>query len=59
MIGSVMRFGVAVMALVLLPATAGAQPCTESLTALFERVSPAVVSIQAMKINKNRPQRRF
>ena len=53
------RFGVAVMALVLLPATAGAQPCTESLTALFERVSPAVVSIQAMKINKNRPQRRF
>jgi S1-C subfamily serine protease len=55
----VTRFGVAVMALVLLPATAGAQPCTESLTALFERVSPAVVSIQAMKINKNRPQRRF
>ena len=26
---------------------------------LFERVSPSVVSIQAMKINKERPQRRF
>jgi S1-C subfamily serine protease len=26
---------------------------------LFDRVSPAVVSIQAMKINKTKPQRRF
>src|ERR1051325_4636328 len=41
------------------PAGAGAQPCTESLASLFERVSPAVVSIQAMKINKIRPQKRF
>ena len=43
----------------LLPASAEAQPCTESLAVLFERVSPAVVSIQATKINKAKPQRRF
>jgi serine protease Do len=43
----------------LLPLGAAAQPCTESLAAVFERVSPSVVSIQAMKINKIRPQRRF
>ncbi len=43
----------------LLPATALAQPCTEPLAVLFERVSPAVVSIQATKINKAKPQRRF
>jgi S1-C subfamily serine protease len=43
----------------LLPATVDAQPCTESLAVLFERVSPAVVSIQATKINKAKPQRRF
>src|SRR5206468_114246 len=46
--------------LVALPASAVAQsPCTESLAALFERVSPTVVSIQATKINKAKPQRRF
>ncbi len=55
--------GVAVV-LALLPLTAGAQtttttPCTETLAQLFDRVSPAVVSIQVMKINKSRPQRRF
>jgi serine protease Do len=38
---------------------AAAQPCTEPLAVIFERVSPAVVSIQAMKINKIKPQRRF
>jgi S1-C subfamily serine protease len=38
---------------------AAAASCTEPYTVLFERVSPAVVSIQAMKINKERPQRRF
>ena len=48
-----------VFTLLLAPALAGAQPCTEPLPQLFERVSPAVVSIQAMKINKARPQRRF
>jgi S1-C subfamily serine protease len=48
-----------VLALVALPSVAGAQPCTEPLTQLFDRVSPAVVSIQAMKINKTKPDRRF
>ncbi|OLC11842.1 MAG: hypothetical protein AUH29_18295 [Candidatus Rokubacteria bacterium 13_1_40CM_69_27] len=47
------------LALLLLPAAASAESCTEPLTALFERLSPAVVSIQAMKINKAKPQRRF
>ena len=41
------------------PIASAAQPCTETLAQLFERVSPAVVSIQAMKINKIKPQRRF
>ena len=41
------------------PQLALAQPCTESLATLFERVSPTVVSIQATKINKAKPQRRF
>src|SRR5216117_1832346 len=54
-----MRSGTIVLAVLALPSTAAAQPCTESLTALFDRVSPAVVSIQAMKINKIKPQRRF
>jgi S1-C subfamily serine protease len=36
-----------------------AEPCTESLATLFERVSPAVVSIQATQINKTKPERRF
>src|SRR3989442_368392 len=54
-----MRFGAIVLAVLALPSVAAAQPCTESLTALFDRVSPAVVSIQAMKINKIRPHRRF
>ena len=43
----------------MLPAVAHAQTCNESLAVLFERVSPAVVSIQAMKINKAKPNRRF
>jgi S1-C subfamily serine protease len=54
-----MRLALALLATLLAPAVAGAQPCTEPLAALFERVSPAVVSIQAMKINKAKPQRRF
>jgi S1-C subfamily serine protease len=49
----------AVTLLLALPIETVAQPCAEPLTALFERVSPAVVSIQAMKINKIRPTRRF
>jgi S1-C subfamily serine protease len=54
-----MRLGLALVVLVLLPVAAAAQPCTDPLTVLFERVSPSVVSIQATKINKLRPQRRF
>ena len=41
------------------PVGVAAQPCNETLAQLFERVSPAVVSIQATKINKIKPQRRF
>ena len=41
------------------PVAAFAEPCAEPLATLFERVSPSVVSIQAMKINKTKPQRRF
>jgi putative serine protease PepD len=48
-----------VVALLLLPTAAAAQPCAEPLAVLFERVSPAVVSIQATKINKAKPTRRF
>jgi S1-C subfamily serine protease len=45
--------------IIAMPQLAFAQTCTEPLAALFERVSPAVVSIQAIKINKAKPQRRF
>jgi serine protease Do len=47
------------LAVLVLPALADAEPCNEPLAALFERVSPTVVSIQAMKINKAKPHRRF
>jgi serine protease Do len=47
------------LAAALLPVTVvHAEPCTESLVTLYERVSPTVVSIQAMKINKAKPDRR-
>jgi S1-C subfamily serine protease len=49
----------ALIVLLVLPVAAAAQPCTEPLAVVFERVSPAVVSIQATKINKIKPQRRF
>src|SRR5438132_3983583 len=46
--------------LLAIPQTAFAQQaCTASLAALYERVSPSVVSIQVTKINKAKPQRRF
>ena len=47
------------LCVVLLPLGAAAETCSEPLATLFERISPAVVSIQAMKINKARPHRRF
>ena len=49
----------ALLLVIAIPKLALAQPCTESLATLFERVSPTVVSIQALKINKAKPQRRF
>src|SRR2546427_7605435 len=54
-----MRIRLALLATLALPTVAAAQPCAEPLATLFDRVSPAVVSIQAMKINKIKPQRRF
>ncbi len=55
-----MRLVAAVVAtLLLLPALAQAETCNEPFVLLFERVAPAVVSIQSMKINKTKPQRRF
>jgi S1-C subfamily serine protease len=45
--------------LLLLPAPVSAQACADPLPTLFERVAPAVVSIQATKINKTRAERRF
>jgi serine protease Do len=45
--------------LLLFTGQASAAICSDPLTALFDRVSPTVVSIQAMKINKAKPQRRF
>jgi len=50
----------ALLFLIAMPQTVFAQQaCTESMAALFERVSPSVVSIQVTKINKVKPQRRF
>jgi serine protease Do len=54
-----MRLGLAVFATLVSATVAAAQPCAEPLASVFERISPAVVSIQAMKINKAKPQRRF
>src|SRR3989442_7942220 len=54
-----MRIRLALLATLALPTVAAAQRCAEPLATLCERVSPAVVSIQAMKINKAKPQRRF
>jgi S1-C subfamily serine protease len=47
------------LALLLVPAPGATETCSEPLAVVFERVSPAVVSIQATKINKAKPQRRF
>jgi len=54
-----MRLGLAVLATLFIATAATAEQCAEPLAAVFERTSPAVVSIQAMKINKAKPQRRF
>ncbi len=54
-----MRFAALLPVLLLLPAPAFAEPCSESFAAVYEMVSPAVVSIQTTKINKAKAQRRF
>jgi S1-C subfamily serine protease len=54
-----MPIWLALALVIVLAQPAAAASCAEPYTVLFERVSPAVVSIQAMKINKERPQRRF
>ena len=55
-----MRVSALLLLAISIPGVAFAQtPCTDSLAALFERVSPTVVSIQVTKINKAKPQRRF
>lgn len=54
-----MPFALALVALVLVAPAAAAATCAEPFSILFERVSPSVISIQATKINKERPQRRF
>ena len=54
-----MRPWLALAVIVLAASPASAATCTDPLTMLYDRVSPAVVSIQAMKINKAKPQRRF
>ena len=41
------------------PVRAAAEPCSEPLAVLFERIAPAVVTVQATKINKTRAQARF
>ena len=48
-----------VLALLFVVDTAAAQPCADPLSTVFERLSPSVVSIQGVKINKAKPQRRF
>lgn len=40
-------------------AALAAEPCSEARSAIFQRVSPSVVSISAVKINKGKPQNRF
>ena len=47
------------LALVLCFDSAAAQPCSDPPSQVFERLSPSVVSIQGVKINKAKPQRRF
>ncbi len=54
-----MRRPALLLVALLFPGLVAAEPCNEPLPTVFERVSPAVVSIQSMKINKTKAQRRF
>lgn len=56
----VMRTAALALALLLASSVpAAAENCQDPLTGLFNRVAPSVVSVQAVKINKAKPQRRF
>jgi S1-C subfamily serine protease len=47
------------VALLSSPSLAGAQPCAEPLPAIYERVAPSVVAVQATRVNRSRLDRRF
>src|SRR5439155_4359865 len=54
-----MRLDALLLLLGFVPTLAFAEPCAEPFVAVYAKVSPAVVSIHATKINKAKPQRRF
>src|SRR2546422_3249284 len=54
-----MRVPALLLLTILTPGVAIAQTCTDSLAALFERVSRSVVPTQVPNITKAKPQRRF
>ncbi len=54
-----MRLDALLLFLGFVPTLAFAEPCAEPFVAVYAKVSPAVVSIHATKINKAKPQRRF
>jgi serine protease Do len=49
----------ALLLVIPLPSAAPAATCTEPFTAVYDKVAPAVFSIQATRINKNKLDRRF
>lgn len=59
MLPTPVRNVIAVVTVLTAPLAVHAQPCAEPLAAVFERLAPSVVSLQATKINKAKPQRRF
>ena len=54
-----MQIGLALLTTLVLVTAADAEPCADPLPRVFEQLSPAVVSIQAIKINEAKPQRRL
>ncbi len=50
---------VSVLSVAAAPASAHGAGCEEPLSTIYAKVAPAVVSIQATKVNKARPDRRF
>jgi serine protease Do len=56
---SLLRFVTLASAVLALAPSASAASCAEPLAAVYEKVAPSVVSIQATRINKAKPDRRF